>query len=163
MVGYSLAPTEYSPPREVPRMALAMLVAVGVIGLWRGFVHEFNGQRVTAPRPLATTAVRPTNATPLPAISAADLTPPPAAASAAKPAPTAAPTAAAEAAASTAAEPETSAADEPLPPAPTPAADAALSPDLGPQPTLQVLDKTPSDTDDSPDKGDNPPAGEDYD
>lgn len=123
----NLAPAAYAPPRNAPRAALAILAALGLVGLWRGFFEEFRREPLYAPEPSARamgTTGRAVEAVPAPEPSMLVPTEP-----------------AGEAAATTArAEPAAEPTAEP-PAAATP--DASPRPailDAEPEPTLQVLE-----------------------
>jgi hypothetical protein len=181
MAAYSMAPTEYSPPRELSRIALAMLGAAALVGLWRGFAETVAAQSVSGDE-AAIRAVEPRVATALPTVSATTdtLIPPeaeraPATRTPAKPeaAPETPPTHAApgpdaSAPDAASAKPPTSSPAPPVtapPPASSPerTADPLTGPATGPQPTLQVLDKSPVEVDDSRDEGEFPLIDEQYD
>jgi len=70
MAAHTLAPADYSPDRDTPKAAVAMLAAVAIFGLWRGFAHEFAAERIGGPDAPAADAYSPRAATALPAVAA---------------------------------------------------------------------------------------------
>lgn len=70
MAAHTLAPADYSPDRNTPKAAVAMLAAVAIFGLWRGFAREFAAERIGGPDAPAADAYSPRAATALPAVAA---------------------------------------------------------------------------------------------